>query len=42
MTTRVTVYLDNDIAKKLDKFENKSRIIKEALNIYFKGESCRK
>lgn len=38
MTTRVTVYLDNDIAKKLDKFENKSRIIKEALNMYLFSE----
>lgn len=35
MSVRVTTYLDNDTAKKLDKYENKSKLMKEALNMYF-------
>ena len=35
MTIRVTTYLDEDIAKKMDRYENKSKLVKDALNMYF-------
>ena len=35
MSVRVTTYLDNYTEKKLDKYENKSKLMKEALNMYF-------
>lgn len=35
LTVRVTAYLDEDIAKKLERYENKSKLVKEALNMYF-------
>ncbi len=35
MSERVTAYLDEDIVKKLDRYENKSKLVKEALNMYF-------
>ena len=38
MTIRTTVYLDENIAKKLDKYGNKSKLVKEALNMYFINE----
>ena len=35
MTIRTTVYLDENTAKKLDRYDNKSKLVKEALNMYF-------
>lgn len=35
MAIRITTYLDENIVKKLDRYENKSKIVKEALNMYF-------
>ena len=34
MTIRVTTYLDNVNARKKQKYENKSRLFKNALNMY--------
>ena len=35
MKVRVTTYLDEELAKKLDKYDNKSKIVKESLNMFF-------
>lgn len=38
MTIRVTTYLDENLVKKMDRYENKSKLVKEALNMYFINE----
>ena len=35
MAKRITIYVDNETAHKLDEYDNKSKVIKEALNTHF-------
>ncbi|MBE6486637.1 MAG: hypothetical protein E7Z85_07360 [Methanosphaera stadtmanae] len=35
MAERLTVYLDENITNKMKRYANKSKLVKEALNMYF-------
>ena len=35
LNVRTTIYLDKNLAKKVEKYDNKSKLVKEALNMYF-------
>ena len=35
MAKRITLYFDNETAHKLDEYDNKSKLVNEALNMYF-------
>ncbi len=39
ITTRVTTYLDSETANKLNEYNNKSKVVKEALIMYFSNKN---
>lgn len=38
MSNRMTVYLDDKIINQVKRYENKSKLVNEALNMYFINE----